>query len=103
LGQSFLLRLGFLVSLPPAPLPAGVVFLAGGVFSLPVLLLPQRLGIPIFGSDFWDPHWKQNSGSDYDSEDSGRKIFVEFRCLESQKIGIPILKFGIPNLKKFKY
>ncbi len=19
-----------------------------------------RLGIPIFGSDFWNPHWKQN-------------------------------------------
>jgi hypothetical protein len=55
-----------------------------------------RLGIPVFGSDFWDPHCKWNSDSVFDSEDSGRKIFFEFRCLESQKIGIPILKFGIP-------
>jgi hypothetical protein len=32
----------------------------------------------------------------FDSKDSGRKIFFEFRCLESQKIGIPIPKFGVP-------
>jgi hypothetical protein len=54
------------------------------------------LGIPIFGSNFWDPHCKWNSNSVFDSEDSGRKIFFEFRCLESQKVGIPIPKFGIP-------
>jgi hypothetical protein len=54
------------------------------------------LGIPIFGSDFWDPHRKQNSGFVFDSEDSGRIFFLKFRCLESQKIGIPIPKFGIP-------
>jgi hypothetical protein len=54
------------------------------------------LGIPIFGSDFWDPHRKLNSNFVFDSEDSGRKIFFEFQCLESQKIGIPIPKFGIP-------
>jgi hypothetical protein len=53
------------------------------------------LGISIFGSDFWDPHCKQNSDSVFDSEDSGWKIFFEFRCLESQKIEIPIPKFGI--------
>jgi hypothetical protein len=29
------------------------------------------LGIPIFGSDFWDPHWKQNSNSVFNSGDSG--------------------------------
>jgi hypothetical protein len=33
------------------------------------------LGIPIFGSDFWHPHWKQNSDSIFDSEDSGRIFF----------------------------
>jgi hypothetical protein len=33
------------------------------------------LGIPIFGSDFWDPHCKQNSNSVFDSEDSGRIFF----------------------------
>ena len=37
------------------------------------------LGIPIFGSNFWDPHWKQNPNSVFDSEDSGW-IFFEFRC-----------------------
>jgi hypothetical protein len=37
------------------------------------------LGIPIFGSDFWDPHWKQNSDSVFDSKDSGWIIF-EFCC-----------------------
>jgi hypothetical protein len=39
----------------------------------------SRLGIPIFGSDFWDPHWKRNSDSVFDSEDSGW-IFFEFCC-----------------------
>ncbi len=53
------------------------------------------LGFLIFGSNFWDPHHKRNSDSDFDSEDSGWKIFFESRCLESQKIGIPIPKFGI--------
>ena len=33
---------------------------------------PARLGIPIFSSDFWDPHWKQNSNSIFDSEDVGK-------------------------------
>jgi hypothetical protein len=37
-----------------------------------------RLGIPIFGSDFWDPHWRWNSDSVYDSEDSGRIFFLKF-------------------------
>jgi hypothetical protein len=39
-----------------------------------------RLGIPIFGSDFWDPHQKRNSNSVIDSKDSGRKFSFEFRC-----------------------
>jgi hypothetical protein len=54
------------------------------------------VGILIFSSDFWDPHRKRNSDSVFDSEDSSWKIFFEFQCLESQKIGIPIPKFGIP-------
>ncbi len=33
------------------------------------------MGIPIFGSDFWDPYWKRNSDSVFDSEDSGRNFF----------------------------
>jgi hypothetical protein len=37
-----------------------------------------RLEIPIFGSNFWDPHCKWNSDSVFDSKDSGRKIFFEF-------------------------
>ncbi len=48
------------------------------------------LGMPIFSSDFWDPHRKRNSGFVFDSKDSGRIFFLKFRCLESQKIGIPI-------------
>jgi hypothetical protein len=47
------------------------------------------LGIPIFGSDFWDPHCEQNSDSSFDSGDFGG-FFLKFGCLESQKIGIPI-------------
>ncbi len=33
------------------------------------------LGIPIFTSDFWDPHRKQNSNSVFDSKDSGWNYF----------------------------
>ncbi len=35
----------------------------------------SRLGILILGSNFWDPHWKRNSGSISDSKDSGRIFF----------------------------
>jgi hypothetical protein len=38
-------------------------------------VLHPWLGIPVFGSNFWDPHWKQNSNSIFDSGDSGRIIF----------------------------
>jgi hypothetical protein len=39
-------------------------------------LMTSWLGIPIFGSDFWDPHWKQNSDSVFDSGDSGWIFFL---------------------------
>ncbi len=53
-----------------------------------------RLGIPIFGSNFWDPHWKQNSDSVSNFGDSGR-IFFRYTLLKSHQVGIPISKFGI--------
>jgi hypothetical protein len=37
--------------------------------------LTPWLGIPIFGSKFWDPHRKQNSDSVFDSKDSDRIFF----------------------------
>ncbi len=37
--------------------------------------LRARLGIPIFGSDFWDPHWKRNFDSVFDIKDSGQNFF----------------------------
>ncbi len=43
-------------------------------------LLEAWLGIPIFGSNFRDPHQKRNTNSIFDSEDSGRNFFLEFRC-----------------------
>ncbi len=47
---------------------------------------PQaRLGIPIFGSDFWDPHWKRNSNSLFNSKDSGQIFFFKFRCWKFEK------------------
>jgi hypothetical protein len=42
--------------------------------------ITSLLGIPIFGSDFWDPHWKRNSDFIFDSKDSGGNFFLEFRC-----------------------
>jgi hypothetical protein len=48
-----------------------------GVLFRNSLIVP-RLGILIFSSDFWDPH--RNSNSLFDSEDSGRKIFLKFCC-----------------------
>ncbi len=92
------------------PKQAGVIFwVVEGVYGpqSPILFqrwciittlecFEARLGIPIFCSDFWDPHRKWNSDSVFDSKDSSRTIFFEFRCLKIQKIGIPISKFGIP-------
>ncbi len=55
------------------------------------------LGISIFGSDFWDPYWKRNFDSIFDSKNSGGKIFsnsavekltkseFQFQNLEFQK------------------
>jgi hypothetical protein len=53
------------------------------------------LEILIFGSDFWDPHCRQNSDSVFGSGDSVWNFF-EFQCLESQKIEILICK--IPEI-----
>ncbi len=58
------------------------------------------LGIPIFCSNFWDPHWKQNSGFVSDSKDSGRKIFNQIPLLKNQEIRIPIPNFGILRKKR---
>ncbi len=57
-------------------------FPSGGVHkhSFSPASITSWLGILIFGSNFWDPHWMQNSNSVFNSEDSGRKIFVEFHC-----------------------
>ncbi len=52
------------------------------------------LGIPIFGSNFWDPHRKQNSDSIFDSGDSSQ-IFFWIPLLKNCQIRIPIPKFGI--------
>jgi hypothetical protein len=46
-----------------------------------------RLGIPIFGSDFWDPHRKRDSGSVSDSKDSGQKNFNQIPLLKNREIG----------------
>jgi hypothetical protein len=43
-----------------------------------------RLGIPIFGSDFWDPHRKRDSDSVFDSEDSGRIFFMNSAVKKSR-------------------
>ncbi len=42
-----------------------------------IIATETRLGIPIFGSNFWDPHRKWNPDPIYDSEDSGRKFFSQ--------------------------
>jgi hypothetical protein len=41
------------------------------------------LGIPIVGFDFWEPQWKQNSDSVFDSGDSGRIFFETLMSGES--------------------
>ncbi len=56
--------------------------------------LQPRLGIPIFGSNFWDPHRKRYSNSVFDS---GYYSFFLYLLLKSHQIGIPIPKIGIPN------
>jgi hypothetical protein len=56
------------------------------------------LGIPIFGSDFWDPHWSEIPVS-FPIPEIPVGIFVRIPLLKSHQIGIPILKFGIPRKK----
>ncbi len=67
----------------------------GNVYALIYGQCTPRLGIPIFGFDFWDPHWRRNSDSVYDSKDSGWNIFLKFQFLESQKIEFRFAIFGI--------
>ncbi len=54
------------------------------------------LGILIFGSDFWDPHWKRNSDSVFDSEDSGRFFFWNSDVWRVRKSESRIAIFRIP-------
>ncbi len=54
------------------------------------------LGIPIFGSDFWNSHRKRNSDSISDSGNSGR-IFFRIPLLKSHQIRILIPKIRIPD------
>jgi hypothetical protein len=56
-----------------------------------MLIVEARLGIPIFGSNFWDPHLKRNSNSISDSKYSGQ-IFFRIHLLKSHPIGILICK-----------
>jgi hypothetical protein len=56
-----------------------------------LMLAGPRLGIPIMGSNFWDPYWRQNSDSVSDAGYSGR-IFFKIPLLESHPIEIPICK-----------
>jgi hypothetical protein len=54
----------------------------------------SKMAIPIFGSDFWDPHCKQNSNSIFDSEDSGRKLSLNSNVWRVRK-----LEFRFQNLE----
>ncbi len=53
------------------------------------------LGIPIFGSDFWDPHRKQNFDSVFDSKDSGRIFFWNSDVWRVRKLEFQFGIFGI--------
>jgi hypothetical protein len=56
------------------------------MMEVAVIVTTVGLGIPIFGPDFWDPHWKRNSNTLSNSGDP---------LLKSHQIGILIWKFGI--------
>ncbi len=59
-------------------LPLSILWTANLVTVGSCITLNQAwLGIPIFGSNFWDPHCKRNSNSVFDSKDSGRIFFFE--------------------------
>jgi hypothetical protein len=72
----------------PIPIPIFQISLLSlvdpkvGLYGIQLLIHIHRswLEIPIFGSNFWDPHWKWNSNSVFDSEDSGWNFFLKFRC-----------------------
>jgi hypothetical protein len=48
---------------------------ADAAYDLFCQFIGARLGILIFGSNFWDPHWKQNPYFVFDSGYSGRNLF----------------------------
>ncbi len=58
---------------------------------------PGRAGlrIRIFGSNFWDPHWKQNSNSVFDSGDSGWIFFWKLDVWKVRNLEFIFAKFGI--------
>jgi hypothetical protein len=58
------------------------------------LLMPW-LGIPIFGSNSWYPHQKQNSDSISDFRNSGR-FFLNYNVWKVRKLEFQFAKFGIP-------
>jgi hypothetical protein len=53
------------------------------------------LGIKILGSNFWDPHQKQNSNSVSDSKNPGQIYFWGFQCWKLVKLEFWFAKFGI--------
>ncbi len=74
-----------------------MVAVTGALPSRPDGSGSARLGIPIFGSNFWDPHWKRNSNSVFDSKNSGQIFFFQILLFKNREIGIRIPKFGIPK------
>jgi hypothetical protein len=63
--------------------------LAASILAAAAEMIPLRnvqawLGIPIFLLNFWDPHWKQNSNSVFDSKDSSQKSFLNSAVEKSQ-------------------
>ncbi len=61
--------------------------------SVSTVVFRAWLGIPIFGSDFLEPHCKQNSNSIFDSKDSGW-IFFEIP-MSGESENWKSAKFGI--------
>jgi hypothetical protein len=53
------------------------------------------LGIPIFRSDFWDPHRKQSSNLVFDSKDSGLNFFGNSDVRRVRKLEFLFEVFGI--------
>jgi hypothetical protein len=57
------------------PALAHLLFLEKLPFTAKLPSLATWLGIPIFGSNFWDPHCKRNFDSVFDSKVSGHFFF----------------------------